>query len=105
MADSTRTRRRPVLSAPPESPAHHIVNKTVYGQLERIFQGPIPLPSRIRSMIEDPELALAPDERASGAILVNWPIWHRTTAPRKNSSSSCPAPAQLGTASASQSTR
>ncbi|MFE7075768.1 DUF6615 family protein [Streptomyces sp. NPDC057620] len=71
MDDSKRTSRRKGPSMPPQSPALHTLDRTVYGQLERISQGTIPLPSRIRSMIQEPELTLPPDERAAGAVLIN----------------------------------
>jgi hypothetical protein len=66
-----RTKRRSAPSTPPKSPGQQVVKRTVYGQLERIAQGPSRLPERILRMVRDPELAIAPDKRAAGVVLLN----------------------------------
>lgn len=65
------SQRRPTAATPGEQSQPNLEGWTVYRKFEALAQRPAALPDRVHAMINNEELALPPDTRATGAILVN----------------------------------
>ncbi|MGW1504699.1 DUF6615 family protein [Streptomyces mirabilis] len=69
--DRDRVRRRPTQAVPGEHPREDLEGWTIYRRFEALTRQPALLPDRVRAMIDERELALRPDARAAGAVLVD----------------------------------
>jgi hypothetical protein len=69
--DRNRVRRRLTQAVPGEHPREDLEGWTIYRRFEALARQPTPLPDRVRAMIDERELALRPDARAAGAVLVD----------------------------------